>query len=109
MSDAEFIRQYRYACRARRALIERMDAAEEEGIRDYATLRQFRVERLRLNLQAREFERILANVRDERLRGILRAYYGDHQTDDRIGEQLGLDGRTVNRLRNNWMRSHSAL
>lgn len=108
MSEAEFFRQYRHSVLARRALLERMAAAEEEGIRDPAALRQFRSERLRLNIQVREFERIMATVHDERVRCILRAYYGEHQTDDRIGEQMGIDGRTVNRLRNNWMRSHSA-
>ena len=46
-----------------------------------------------------EFERIMEEILDRRLRIIVRNYYALGWTDERIGEQLELSRQHVNRLR----------
>jgi hypothetical protein len=52
-----------------------------------------------------EFERIMDEIKERRLRIIIRDYYALGWTDERIGEQLELSRQHVNRLRTAYIES----
>ena len=49
------------------------------------------------------FERILMGVHDQRLRLLLRCYYGLGMTDESIAQELHMSVRRINTLRNAYM------
>lgn len=50
-----------------------------------------------------QFEVILEEIADRRLRNIIQAYYGLGHSEERIGEEVGLSQTHVNRLRKEYI------
>ena len=62
-------------------------------------------QRLRLMTIGMRFEEILIEVKNPRLRLVLRCYYGLGMTDELIAKEMNMSVRQVNALRNGFLRS----
>ena len=62
-------------------------------------------QRMRLMTIGMRFEEILIEVKNPRLRLVLRCYYGLGMTDELIAKEMDMSVRQVNALRNSFLRS----
>lgn len=73
------------------------------------SLRRYRADELKRSVWlATEFESVLCDVADQRLRVIFRMYYADGMTDRQVAAHLHMSPETIKKIRGAWMKENGA-